>query len=215
MRRQKAEYGLRREASYRAMCEVFAFELGCTLVEEGGEIFVVQPGGADERLPIDTASRHPWFDAWEVLKDLVSPEVHERRGVAASAKASTKEDAGARAGTIHRGDIYWIAADDSRGPAPSYAHPHVVVQDDVFNHSRITTVVVCALTTNLRRSTEPGNLLLEVGEGNLPAQSVVVVSQISSVDKDRLGERIGSLSDARVEQILAGLRFQQVSFFER
>jgi hypothetical protein len=71
------------------------------------------------------------------------------------------------------------------------------------------------LTTNLRRSTEPGNLLLEVGEGNLPAQSVVVVSQISSVDKERLGERIGSVSDARVEQILAGLRFQQVSFFER
>jgi mRNA interferase MazF len=54
-----------------------------------------------------------------------------------------------------------------------------------------------------------------VGEGNLPKQSVVVVSQISSVDKSRLGERIGSLSDARVEQILAGLRFQQVSFFER
>jgi mRNA interferase MazF len=91
----------------------------------------------------------------------------------------------------------------------------VVVQDDVFNHSRITTVVVCALTSNLHRANEPGNVLLEVGEGNLPRQSVVVVSQISSVDKARLGERIGSLSDARVEQILAGLRFQQVSFFER
>jgi mRNA interferase MazF len=61
----------------------------------------------------------------------------------------------------------------------------------------------------------PCNVLLEVGEGNLPKQSVVVVSRISSVDKARLGERIGSLSDARVEQILAGLRFQQVSFFER
>ena len=86
---------------------------------------------------------------------------------------------------------------------------------DVFNHSRITTVVVCALTSNLHRASEPGNVLLEVGEGNLPKQSVVVVSQISSVDKARLGERIGSLSDARVEQILAGLRFQQVSFFRR
>jgi mRNA interferase MazF len=43
----------------------------------------------------------------------------------------------------------------------------------------------------------------------------VVVSQVSSVDKALLGERIGSLSDARVEQILAGLRFQQASFFER
>jgi mRNA interferase MazF len=116
---------------------------------------------------------------------------------------------------IHRGDVFWIAPDDSRGPAPSYAHPHVVVQDDVFNHSRITTVVVCALTSNLHRASEPGNVLLDVGEANLPEHSVVVVSQISSVDKARLGERIGTLSDARVEQILAGLRFQQVSFFER
>jgi mRNA interferase MazF len=90
-----------------------------------------------------------------------------------------------------------------------------VVQDDVFNHSRITTVVVCALTSNLNRANEPGNVLLEVGEGNLPEQSVVVVSQVSSIDKASLGERIGSLSDTRVEQILAGLRFQQVSFFGR
>lgn len=114
---------------------------------------------------------------------------------------------------INRGDIYWIAPDDSRGPVPSYSHPHVVVQDDLFNHSRITTVVVCALSTNLHKATEPGNVLLEPGEGDLPRQSVVVVSQISSVGKAMLGERIGSLSDARVEQILAGLRFQQVSFF--
>ncbi|QDE93990.1 PemK family transcriptional regulator [Myxococcus xanthus] len=116
---------------------------------------------------------------------------------------------------INRGDVFWVAPDDSRGPVPSYSHPHVVVQDDVFNHSRITTVVVCALTSNLHRASEPGNVLLEVGEGNLPKQSVVVVSQVSSVDKARLGERIGALSDARVEQILAGLRFLQVSFFTR
>ncbi len=112
---------------------------------------------------------------------------------------------------INRGDLFWIDADDPQGPA----HPHVVVQDDVFNQSRITTVVVCVLTSNLHRANEPGNVLLEPGEGDLPRQSVVVVSQISSVDKARLGERIGSLSDARVEQILAGLRFQQVSFFRQ
>lgn len=116
---------------------------------------------------------------------------------------------------INRGDVFWMEPDDSRGPAPSYSHPHVVVQDDVFNHSRITTVVVCALTSNLHRASEPGNVLLEVGEGNLPKQSVVVVSQISSVEKSRLGARIGTLSEQRVEQILAGLRFQQVSFFRR
>jgi len=116
---------------------------------------------------------------------------------------------------IHRGDLFWVAPDDERLPIPDYAHPHVVVQDDVFNHSRVVTVVVCALTSNLRRATEPGNVLLDVGEGNLPEQSVVVVSQISSVDKSKLGEPIGSLSEARVEQILAGVRFQQRSFFTR
>jgi mRNA interferase MazF len=115
--------------------------------------------------------------------------------------------------SINRGDLFWIAPDDSRGPAPSYSHPHVVVQDNLFNHSRVATVVVCALTTNLAKATEPGNVLLGPGEGDLPKQSVVVVSQISSVDKTRLGERIGALSEARVEQILDGLGFLQRAFF--
>jgi mRNA interferase MazF len=122
---------------------------------------------------------------------------------------------GAPSAPINRGDVFWIGADDARGAVATYAHPHVVVQDDVFNHSRITTVVVCALTSNLHRANEPGNVLLDAGEGSLPARSAVVVSQIASVEKARLGERIGSLSQERVEQILAGLRFQQVSFFGR
>lgn len=121
----------------------------------------------------------------------------------------------AAARKIRRGDLFWIAPAESQVDVPGYSHPHVVVQDDVFNQSRITTVVVCALTSNLQRATEPGNVLLDRGEGNLPRQSVVIVSQISSVEKLRLGERIGSLSNERVEQILAGLRFQQRSFFER
>jgi mRNA interferase MazF len=89
------------------------------------------------------------------------------------------------------------------------------VQEDVFNRSRITTVIVCALTSNLQRANEPGNVLLEPGEGDLPKQSVAVVSQISSIEKSRLGPRIGRLSSERVEQIIAGLRFQQRSFFDR
>lgn len=125
------------------------------------------------------------------------------------------EPTAAYSARINRGDVFWIEPDDARGPVPSYSHPHVVIQDDIFNHSRITTVVVCALTSNLHRANEPGNVLLDVGEGNLSKQSVVVVSQISSIDKAHLGERIGALSDTRVEQILAGLRFQQVSYFER
>lgn len=116
---------------------------------------------------------------------------------------------------IYRGEVYWVPGDDTRGPAPPYAHPHVVVQDDVFNHARVTTVIVCALTTNLHRASEPGNVLLAPGEGDLPTQSVVVVSQVSSIPKARLGARIGALSQARVDQILAGLRFQQTSYFRR
>jgi mRNA interferase MazF len=116
---------------------------------------------------------------------------------------------------IQRGELYWMVPDDAQGSVPPIVHPHLVVQDDVFNRSRIHTVVVCALTSNLKRATEPGNVLLDVGEGGLPRQSVVVVSQVSSVERKRLGDFIGTLSDARVEQVLAGLRLQQASFFRR
>lgn len=115
--------------------------------------------------------------------------------------------------TIHRGDLFWIEADESRGSVPGITHPHLVIQDDVFNRSRIQTVIVCALTTNLSRAHEPGNVLLEPGEGDLPKRSVLVVSQVSSVEKSRLGECIGALSERRVEQVLDGMRFQQASFF--
>lgn len=116
---------------------------------------------------------------------------------------------------VNRGDLFWVNPDGLYGSVPGVAHPHVVVQDDVFNHSRVSTVIVCALTSNSKRATEPGNVRLDPGEGNLPLPSVVVVSQVSSVDKAALGERIGTLCESRVEQILAGLRFQQASFFNR
>lgn len=127
----------------------------------------------------------------------------------------TAPPAGPGPTTIRRGDLFWIEPDESRGSIPGYFHPHVVIQDDVFNRSRISTVIVCALTSNPNRANEPGNVRLDPGEGNLPRESVVVVSQVSTVYKARLGERIGALSDERVEQILAGMRFQQASFFNR
>lgn len=116
---------------------------------------------------------------------------------------------------VHRGDLFWVTPQDSPELSPNHAHPHVVVQEDVFNHSRISTVVVCALTSNVHRASEPGNVLLDAGEGNLLHPSVVVVSQIASVEKTRLGAHIGTLSSARVDQIVAGLAFQQTSFFRR
>src|SRR3954467_1907752 len=96
---------------------------------------------------------------------------------------NTEPPSGTGPAAIHRGDLFWIEPDESRGSIPGHAHPHVVIQDDVFNRSRISTVVVCALTSNLNRADEPGNVRLEAGEGDLPRQSVVVVSQVSAVYK--------------------------------
>lgn len=121
----------------------------------------------------------------------------------------------AHSGLISQGDLYWLGPDETRGSVPGHPHPHVVVQDDVFNRSRISTVIVCALTSDLNRATEPGNVLLEPGEGDLGKQSVIVVSQVSCLYKARLGARIGALSSRRIEQVLAGMRFQQASFFNR
>ncbi len=106
---------------------------------------------------------------------------------------------------INQGDIYWIELEEPEGSEPGYSHPHVVIQNNVFNASKINTVIVCVLTSNLKRAQAPGNVLLEKGEGNLPKQSVVLVSQIFSVDKSQLGEFIGTLSEQRVRQILEGI----------
>jgi mRNA interferase MazF len=116
---------------------------------------------------------------------------------------------------LNQGDLYWVTLDEPGESQPGIPHPHVIVQENVFNHSRIHTVVACALTTNLARVSLPGSLLLEPGEGNLPRQSVVEVSKIASIDKARLGGYIGSLTEARVSQILAALRFLQTSFLAR
>ena len=107
---------------------------------------------------------------------------------------------------IDQGDIYWVDLGEPTGSEPGYRHPHVVIQNNVFNRSRINTVVVCALTSNVRRAKAPGNVLLEEGEANLPRQSVVNVSQIYTVDKRDLAEKIGSLTRRRMRQVLAGVK---------
>lgn len=110
--------------------------------------------------------------------------------------------------TVSQGDVFWVALDESNGT--EVGHPHVVIQDNVFNRSRINTVVVCALTSNIKRAKAPGNVLLEEGEANLPRQSVVIVSQVSTVDKTQLGEYIGTLTKGRIDQVLAGMQFLQL-----
>ncbi|MBI5653317.1 MAG: type II toxin-antitoxin system PemK/MazF family toxin [Chloroflexi bacterium] len=107
---------------------------------------------------------------------------------------------------INQGDIYWVDLDEPTGSQPGYRHPHVVVQNNVFNRSQIHTVVVCALTSNLKRASAPGNVLLDKKEANLPKPSVVNVSQILTVDKAQLSDYIGTLSSKRVREILNGMR---------
>ena len=91
------------------------------------------------------------------------------------------------------------------GSEPGYRRPYVVVQNNVFNSSRIATIVVCALTTNLRRGGLPGNVLLNPVEGGVPNASVVNVIQLYTVNKSELTEKIGALSSLRIRKILAGI----------
>lgn len=82
----------------------------------------------------------------------------------------------------------------------------MVIQNNVFNASRINTVVVMALTSNLQRAEAPGNVELRRREANLPRKSIVNVSQVLTVDRSQLAQRIGTLSSARVRELLDGLR---------
>ena len=106
---------------------------------------------------------------------------------------------------INQGDVFWIDLSEPSGSEPAYRHPHVVVQNNVFNRSRINTIVVCALTSNVNLAKAPGNVLLNKGEANLPKQSVVNISQLFTVNKKDLVEQIGSLSTKRIDQITLGI----------
>lgn len=107
---------------------------------------------------------------------------------------------------IRQGDIFWVDLGIPKGSAPGYRHPHVVIQNNVFNASKINTVVVCALTSNLKRAKAPGNVLLKQGEGNLKKDSVANISQIITVDKSDLIEKIGSLSPSRIKEVIEGVK---------
>jgi mRNA interferase MazF len=106
---------------------------------------------------------------------------------------------------IRQGDVYWINLEDPIGSEVGYRRPFLVVQNNLFNMSKISTVVVCPLTSKLKRAESPGNVLLEAGEANLSKQSVVNVSLMTTVNKWQLEEYIGSLSLGRIRQVLAGI----------
>jgi mRNA interferase MazF len=107
---------------------------------------------------------------------------------------------------IQQGDIFWVQLEEPKGSEPGYRHPYVIIQNDVFNASRINTTIGIALTSNLSRADIPGNVRLKKGEANLPKASVVNVTQILTIDKSDLKEKIGRLSRASIQEILDGLR---------
>jgi mRNA interferase MazF len=101
--------------------------------------------------------------------------------------------------------VFWAGEVEPSGSEPGYDRPYVIVQNNAFNSSRINTVVVCGLSSNLRRAGDPGNVLLTPGEADLPEQSVVNVSQIVTLDKSQLRTWIGALSPERIREILRGI----------
>jgi len=84
--------------------------------------------------------------------------------------------------------------------------PVVVISADTYNQSRIRTVIALAVTTNVHLATGPGNVLLDAGDGGLERPSVVNVTQVITIDKERLAERIGWLDPAAMDLVQAGLR---------
>ena len=107
---------------------------------------------------------------------------------------------------IRQGDVHWLDIGPSSSSAPAERHPCVIVQSDVFNASRIATTVVCVITSNMDRAAAPGNVALKKGDGRLPKPSVVDVSQVVTVDKADLEDRLGRIPRPALEAVLAGLR---------
>jgi mRNA interferase MazF len=105
---------------------------------------------------------------------------------------------------MRQGEVYWLRF-AGHGSEPEGRRPALVVQHDRFNRSAIQTTVVVAITSSLRLGAMPGNVRLRKGEGNLPRASVVNVTQVRTVDRDRLTEPVGHLAPARMREVLDGL----------
>ena len=105
---------------------------------------------------------------------------------------------------MRQGEIYWLHF-GGIGSEPSGKRPAIVIQDDRFNRSKISTTIVAAITSSLRLAAMPGNVRLRKGEANLPKASVVNISQIRTIDRSRLGTRVGTLSPGRLREVRGGL----------
>jgi mRNA interferase MazF len=118
---------------------------------------------------------------------------------------SRPEGARAQRVVVSQGDVFWASLADPTGSGPGFRRPVVVVQGAAFNASRLSTVVVVPLTSNLRWAAAPGNVLLAAERTGLPKDSVANVSQIVAVDRAVLSERVGHLAEAELALLLAGI----------
>jgi mRNA interferase MazF len=106
---------------------------------------------------------------------------------------------------VAQGEVWWADLPAPAGSGPGFRRPVVVVQADALNRSRVATVVCVPLTSNVRWADAPGNALLPARLTGLPRDSVANVSQIITLDRADLTERVGKLSRAKVELVLAGI----------
>jgi mRNA interferase MazF len=107
---------------------------------------------------------------------------------------------------VYRGEIWWANLPDPIASEPGQRRPVLIIQDDTFTQSRIRTVIVVVLTSNIKLAQAPGNVLLPQNATSLPKDSVANISQIFTVDKTFLTERIGALPDSLQEKVDEGLR---------
>ena len=106
---------------------------------------------------------------------------------------------------ISQGEVWWADLPAPVGSGPGFRRPVVVVQGEALNRSRISTVVCVPLTSNLRWADAPGNVLLSARATGLPKDSVANVSQLLTLDKGLLTERVGTLPRAKVELLFTGI----------
>lgn len=107
---------------------------------------------------------------------------------------------------MKRGEIWWATLSGPRGSEPGFRRPVLIVQSDAFNDSRIRTVVAVVVTSNLRLANAPGNVELSTKQSRLPKRSVVNVSQVITLDKSFLDERVEQLDERLMRTVDAGLR---------
>ena len=107
---------------------------------------------------------------------------------------------------MRRGELWWADLGEPVGSAPGYERPCVIVSDDRFNASRIDSVIVVSLYSNLKYARHPGNVLLRVSDTGLDRDSVANVIQVGAVDRQQLIQPVGAVSPVLMAQIDTGLR---------